>query len=144
MLDCLLPRINNSAPAVTHLLTAVSASAFIVHPTFATVAAEAVSLLKESHACKVFEHADGETVYGAEARSKARAAAGDAPLAWEWPLTEEEEADLPAFIVRAGFPSIKSVERTAHSIYRSTLRDQPASLRCVDVALLSCLCLVSP
>lgn len=110
MLDCLLSRINNSAPAVTHLLTAVSASAFIVHPTFATVAAEAVSLLKESHACKVFEHADGETVYGAAARSKARAAAGDAPLAWEWPLTEEEEADLPAFIVRAGFPSTKSVE----------------------------------
>jgi len=91
-------RINNSPAAIAHLLSTVGASVLVVAPAYQAIASEALPLLKEGVEVKLVPIAAGE-VYSAKERARAEKMG----LEWEWRISEEEEQDLPAFIVSFAF-----------------------------------------
>lgn len=73
----------------------VRATIFVVHPRYEAIALQSLPLLNEVTKTKIVEQAAGD-IYSAAEKKKAIAAGSE----WAWSLTDEEEVDLPAFIVR--------------------------------------------
>jgi acyl-CoA synthetase (AMP-forming)/AMP-acid ligase II len=91
--------VNNPPAAVAHLLAKVEASVFVVAPRYAELGQEALVALKQQDggSALTLVPTAPESVYD----SAARRDAFEAGIKWPYPLAQEDEVDLGAFIVHS-------------------------------------------